>query len=167
MKQPVASPVSTEERDCRKLSPRRRAYEVTMRSLLYLCAGITCALLLFLIGYILYRGLPGLSWEFLTSQESILKKTDGILPAIQNTIYVIIVTLIFILPLGVGSAIYLTEYASNRKLVTAIEFATETLSGIPSIRLPITLAQRLMPKVITSSTTATEKARSYLARSLA
>ena len=114
MKQPVASPVSTEERDCRKLSPRRRAYEVTMRSLLYLCAGITCALLLFLIGYILYRGLPGLSWEFLTSQESILKKTDGILPAIQNTIYVIIVTLIFILPLGVGSAIYLTEYASNR-----------------------------------------------------
>ncbi|WP_071431398.1 phosphate ABC transporter permease PstA [Angelakisella massiliensis] len=133
MKQPVASPVSTEERDCRKLSPRRRAYEVTMRSLLYLCAGITCALLLFLIGYILYRGLPGLSWEFLTSQESILKKTDGILPAIQNTIYVIIVTLIFIMPLGVGSAIYLTEYASNRKLVTAIEFATETLSGIPSI----------------------------------
>ena len=104
-----------------------------MRGLLYLSAGITCLLLLFLIGYILYRGLPNLNWTFLTSQESVLRGTDGIMPAIQNTLYVIVVTLIFILPLGVGAAIYLTEYASNHKLVSAIEFATETLAGIPSI----------------------------------
>ena len=115
------------------LSPRRRTYEVGMRGLLYLSAGITCLLLLFLIGYILYRGLPNLNWTFLTSQESVLRGTDGIMPAIQNTLYVIVVTLIFILPLGVGAAIYLTEYASNHKLVSAIEFATETLTGIPSI----------------------------------
>ena len=115
------------------LSPRRRTYEVGMRGLLYLSAGITCLLLLFLIGYILYRGLPNLNWTFLTSQESVLRGTDGIMPAIQNTLYVIVVTLIFILPLGVGAAIYLTEYARNRRLVAAIEFATETLTGIPSI----------------------------------
>lgn len=84
------------------LSPRRRTYEVGMRGLLYLSAGITCLLLLFLIGYILYRGLPNLNWTFLTSQESVLRGTDGIMPAIQNTLYVIVVTLIFILPLGVG-----------------------------------------------------------------
>ena len=116
-----------------KLSPRRRVYEVGMWTLLYLSAGATVLLLLFLIGYIFYRGLPNLNWTFLTSQESVLRGTDGILPAIQNTIYVIIVTLICILPLGVGAAIYLTEYATNHKLVAAIEFATETLAGIPSI----------------------------------
>ena len=75
------------------LSPRRRTYEVGMRGLLYLSAGITCLLLLFLIGYILYRGLPNLNWTFLTSQESVLRGTDGIMPAIQNTLYVIVVTL--------------------------------------------------------------------------
>lgn len=116
-----------------KRAPRRRAYEVGMRTLLYLAATVTVALLLFLIIYIFYRGLPGLSWEFLTGQESILRGTDGIWPAILNTLYVIIVTLIFVLPLGVGAAIYLTEYARNRKLVAAIEFANETLAGIPSI----------------------------------
>ena len=115
------------------LSMRRRTYDVVMRGLLYLSAAVTCLLLLFLIGYILYRGLPTLNLEFLTSQESVLRGTDGILPAIQNTIYVIVVTLIFVLPLGVGAAIYLTEYATNHKLVSAIEFATETLAGIPSI----------------------------------
>ena len=78
------------------LSPRRRTYEVGMRGLLYLSAGITCLLLLFLIGYILYRGLPNLNWTFLTSQESVLRGTGGIMPAIQNTLYVIVVTLIFI-----------------------------------------------------------------------
>jgi phosphate transport system permease protein len=115
------------------LLPRRRAYEVGMRGLIYLASALTCALLIFLIGYILYRGLPNLNWEFLTTQESVLRGTDGILPAFQNTLYVIVATLIFILPLGVGAAIYLTEYATNRKLVAAIEFATETLTGIPSI----------------------------------
>ena len=115
------------------LLPRRRAYEVVMRGLIYLASALTCALLIFLIGYILYRGLPNLNWEFLTTQESVLRGTDGILPAFQNTLYVIVATLIFVLPLGVGAAIYLTEYATNRKLVAAIEFATETLTGIPSI----------------------------------
>lgn len=116
-----------------KRSPRRRAYQVGMRALLYLAAGITIFLLLFLVVYILYRGLPNLTWDFLTGQESVLRGTDGIFPAILNTIYVIVVTLIVVLPLGVGAAIYLTEYARNRRLVAAIEFANETLAGIPSI----------------------------------
>ena len=115
------------------LSPRRKAYDITMRTLLYVSAAIICALLVFLIGYILYRGIPSLSWQFLTSEESVIKDIEGILPAILNTVYVIIATLIFILPLGVGSAIYLTEYATNKRLVAVIEFATETLSGMPSI----------------------------------
>ena len=115
------------------LSPRRRAYDIVMRTLLYASAAIICALLIFLIGYILYRGIPSLSWEFLTSEESVINDIEGILPSIVNTVYVIIATLIIVLPLGVGSAIYLTEYATNKKLVSAIEFATETLSGMPSI----------------------------------
>ena len=117
----------------KKMSLRRRVYEVGLRTLLYLAATVTVALLIFLICYIFYKGLPGLSWEFLTTQESILRGTDGILPAVLNTLYVIIVTLLFVIPLGVGAAIYLTEYARNRKLVATIEFANETLAGIPSI----------------------------------
>ena len=115
------------------LSPARRCYDLVMRTLLYLCSGITCALLVFLIGYITYRGLPGISWEFLTTAESVLKGTIGILPSIFNTLYVIIVSLVVVLPLGVGAAIYLTEYAHSRRLVAIIEFATEALAGIPSI----------------------------------
>ena len=115
------------------LSPRRRAYDITMRTLLYVAAIVICALLVFLIGYILYRGVPSLSLEFLTSEESVINDVQGILPALINTLYIIIATLIFILPIGVGSAIYLTEYATNKKLVNIIEFATETLSGMPSI----------------------------------
>lgn len=115
------------------LSWNRRLYDSGLRVLLWLCAGLTCALLIFLIGYIFYRGIPNLSWEFLSTQESLLKGTMGILPAIQNTLYVVVVTLAIALPLGVGAAIYLTEYATNHRLVSGIEFATETLSGIPSI----------------------------------
>ena len=115
------------------LSPRRRAYEIGMRTLIYLASGLVVALLIFLLGYIFYKGIPNLTWEFLTSEESVLKGVDGILPAIQNTIYVIIATLVVVLPLGVGAAIYLTEYASNRRLAAIIEFAAETLTGIPSI----------------------------------
>ena len=115
------------------LSARRRIYNVGMRTLIYIAAAIVVALLLFLLGYILYRGLPNLTWRFLTSEESVVKDVQGIGPAILNTLYVILATLIVVLPLGVGSAIYLTEYATNRKLVAAIEFATETLAGIPSI----------------------------------
>ena len=115
------------------LSASRRAWNGAMRFLLYAAAAIICALLVFLIGYILYRGVPSLSWQFLSSEESVINDIQGILPAIVNTFYVIFWTLIIILPLGVGSAIYLTEYATNRKLVSVIEFATETLSGMPSI----------------------------------
>ena len=115
------------------LSAGRRAYNAGMRVLIYIAAAIVVALLIFLLGYILYRGLPNLTLEFLTSEESVVRDVQGIGPAILNTLYVIIATLIVVLPLGVGSAIYLTEYATNRKLVAAIEFATETLAGIPSI----------------------------------
>ena len=115
------------------MSLNRRVYDRGMRSLLWLSAGITCALLVFLMGYILWRGIPQLSWQFLTSSESVLKGTLGILPAVCNTLYVVCVTLCIALPLGVGAAVYLTEYATNHKLVSAIEFAAETLSGIPSI----------------------------------
>ena len=116
-----------------RLSTFRRVYEIVMRVLLWLCTGLTCALLLGLLGYIFYRGVPHLSWAFLTGTESVLNNTEGIWPAVGNTVYVILVTLLFVLPFGVGAAIYLTEYAQNRKLVKMIEFATETLSGIPSI----------------------------------
>ena len=115
------------------LSGKRKAYDRTLRFLLYFCAALTCALLVFVIGYIFINGLPHISWEFLTSETSYIKDTIGILPNILNTVYIVVVTLIFILPLGVGAAIYLTEYARNRRLVGIIEFATETLTGIPSI----------------------------------
>ena len=116
-----------------KLSPRRRLYDKGLRTLLWLCAGVTCALLVFLIGYIFYRGLGNITWELLTTQTSYIKDTIGILPNILNTLYIIMVAMVIVLPLGVGAAIYLTEYASNRKVVALIEFATETLTGIPSI----------------------------------
>ena len=116
-----------------KLSPRRRLYDQGLRALLWLCAGVTCALLVFLIGYIFYRGLGNITWELLTTQTSYIKDTIGILPNILNTLYIIMVAMAIVLPLGVGAAIYLTEYSSNRKVVALIEFATETLTGIPSI----------------------------------
>ena len=116
-----------------KLSPGRRVYDRGLRALLWLCAGITCALLVFLIGYIFYRGLGNISWELLSTQTSYIKDTIGILPNILNTLYIILVAMVIVLPLGVGAAIYLTEYATNHKMVAIIEFATETLTGIPSI----------------------------------
>ena len=116
-----------------KLSPRRRLYDRGLRGLVWLCAGLTCALLLFLIGYIFYRGVPGITWSLLTSQTSYIQNTVGILPNILDTLYIIVVAMVIVLPLGVGAAIYLTEYASNRRLVAVIEFAAETLTGIPSI----------------------------------
>lgn len=115
------------------LSPARRAWNLLAKLVLWLCAAVTCALLLLVIGYIFLRGAPGLSWEMLTSQESVLRGTVGILPSILNTLYVIAASLAVVLPLGVGAAVYLTEYAKNRRLAGAVEFAAETLSGIPSI----------------------------------
>ena len=115
------------------ISLRRRVYDRGLRSLLYLSAALTVALLVFLIGYIFVRGLPHVTWGLLSTKPSYLKDTIGILPNILNTVYVVAVTLLLALPLGVGAAVYLTEYAKNRRMVSAIEFATETLSGIPSI----------------------------------
>ena len=119
--------------EMKPLSGKRKAYDRTLRFLLYFCATLTCALLVFIIGYIFVNGLPHITWELLTTQTSYIKDTIGILPNILNTVYIVVVTLIFILPLGVGAAIYLTEYARNRRLVGILEFATETLTGIPSI----------------------------------
>ena len=116
-----------------KLSLRRRVYNGTMTVLVRLGAALTCGLLLFLIGYIFYRGIPGLSWEILTTQTSYIKNTVGILPNLLNTLYIILVAMVVVLPLGVGAAIYLTEYAASGRLVRIIEFAAETLTGIPSI----------------------------------
>ena len=119
--------------EIKRLSGGRRAYDRTLRFLLYLCAFITCALLVCIIGFIFVRGLPHVTWQLLSTAPSHIRQTIGILPNILNTLYIILITLIIVLPLGVGAAVYLTEYARNRKLVSAIEFATETLTGIPSI----------------------------------
>ena len=115
------------------LSGARKAYDRILRSLLYFCAFLTCALLLFIIGYIFVKGLPHVTWELLSTKPSYIRDTIGILPNILNTIFIVAVTFVITLPLGVGAAVYLTEYAKNRRLVSAIEFATETLTGIPSI----------------------------------
>lgn len=119
--------------EMKPLSGRRKVYDRTLRFLLYFCAALTCVLLVFIIGYIFVKGLPHITWTFLSAESSYIKDTIGILPNILNTVYIVVVTLIIILPLGVGAAVYLTEYARNRRLVAAIEFATETLTGIPSI----------------------------------
>lgn len=115
------------------LTSKRKAWNGVVRFFVYFCAILCCALLIFLIGYIFYRGIPNITWELLSTETSYLNDTIGILPNILNTIYIVIVTMLIVLPIGVGAAIYLTEYATNHKLVAIIEFATETLTGIPSI----------------------------------
>lgn len=119
--------------DNKNVKARRRAYEITMRGLSGLCALFTSALVLFLIAYVLIKGVPNISWKFLTTSVSYLNNSVGILPDILNTLYIVLDTLLWVLPLGVGAAIYLTEYAKNHRIVAAIEYADETLSGIPSI----------------------------------
>lgn len=116
-----------------RLSLRRRLYIGTMRALMGLSAFLTCALVLFMIVYVLARGLPNITWELLSTAPSYLTDRIGILPDILSTVYIVIATLCIVLPLGVGAAVYLTEYAQNKKLVAVIEYAAETLSGIPSI----------------------------------
>lgn len=101
--------------------------------LMGLSTALTCALAVCLVGYVLLKGLPHLSWQLLTTAPSYLEDTVGILPDILNTLYIIVATVTLVLPLGVGSAVYLNEYARNQRLVGAIEYAAETLSGIPSI----------------------------------
>ena len=116
-----------------KISLERKIKCTVLNILMYLSAGIICLILLGLIGYILYRGLPHITPQFLTSKPSLIRETVGILPNILNTLYIILITLVIVLPIGVGAAIYLNEYAVNKKVVRIIELATETLSGIPSI----------------------------------
>ena len=115
------------------VSGGRRAYILTMRILMGAAAIITAALVLFLIAYVLIKGLPNVSWTLLSTAPSYLSDRIGILPDILNTLYLVMATILFVLPLGVGAAIYLNEYAANKKLVSIIEYASETLSGIPSI----------------------------------
>ena len=111
----------------------RKNYIRMMKLLMWISTALTCGLVLFMIVYVLWKGIPYLSLEFLTTAPSYISEKIGILPDILNTLYIIIRTLVIVLPLGVGAAVYLTEYASNARLVAAIEYAAETLSGIPSI----------------------------------
>lgn len=115
------------------ISGGRRAYILAMRILMGAAAVITAALVLFLIAYVLIKGLPNVSWTLLSTAPSYLSDRIGILPDLLNTLYIVIATLLIVLPLGVGAAIYLTEYATNRRVIGVIEYAAETLSGIPSI----------------------------------
>ena len=112
---------------------RRAVYGFVMRFLMRLCAALTAALALFLVGYVLYKGLPNVTWKLLSTKPSYLTESIGILPDILNTLYVMMASLLIVLPLGVCAAIYLTEYAGNSRLSRVIEYAAETLSGIPSI----------------------------------
>ena len=119
--------------DKHDFSARRRAWGGAMKGLMVLCAALTCALAAFLIIYVLAKGIPNLSWQLLTTKPSYLEETIGILPDIISTVCMVLTTLAVVLPLGVCAAVYLTEYAANKKVVAVIEYAAETLSGIPSI----------------------------------
>lgn len=116
-----------------KFHKKRRTKDLILNRLMYLSAGIILLLLALIIGYILFRGLPNITIKFLTSKPSLLNETEGILPNILNTVYIVLMTLIAVLPLGVGAAVYLNEYAENRHLIRTIELAAETLAGIPSV----------------------------------
>ena len=115
------------------ISKRRKTGNFIKMAFMYASTTIILLFLAFLIGYIFFRGLPNITIQFLTSKPSLVRETIGILPNILNTVYVILMTIIVVLPIGIGSAVYLNEYAKNKRLVGLIELATETLAGIPSI----------------------------------
>ena len=115
------------------IGKKRRVRCAVLNVLMYTAAGLICLLLLGLIGYIILRGVPHITWSFISTKPSLIKGTTGILTNILNTLYIIAITLILVLPLGVGAAVYLTEYAKNKRVVDLIGLATETLAGIPSI----------------------------------
>ena len=116
-----------------KISTKRKLYIGTMRGLMYFSAVVSVSLVVAILVYVMVKGVPNITWELLSTKPSYLSNRIGILPDILNTLYIILATLLIVLPLGVGAAIYLTEYAKNKKLVALIEYAAETLSGIPSI----------------------------------
>lgn len=115
------------------MKKKRKIYIGTMKTAMVISTALTGLLVLFMLVYVFAKGLPNITWELLSTKPSHLENRIGILPDIMNTIYIVLATLVFVLPLGVGAAIYLTEYAKSKKIVTAIEYAAETLSGIPSI----------------------------------
>ena len=115
------------------MTSKRKVWNIGVRVLVYAAAALTVVLLVGILGYVLMRGIPNITPEFLLQSDSVLKETMGIFPLIVNTLCIIVLSLIIALPLGVGAAIYLTEYATNKKLIRAIEYTTETLAGIPSI----------------------------------
>lgn len=115
------------------MSKSRKNKEIILYGLIYICAAVAVVLLIGIIGYVLAKGLKSVNLQFLTTVTSVLRGTVGIAGNIVNTIYIIVITMLIATPIGVGSAVYLNEYAKPGKLVTIIEFATETLSGIPSI----------------------------------
>lgn len=115
------------------MNKRRKWYILTMKGLMRLSMGMTAVLVLFMVGYILLKGVPHITWELLSTKPSYTAGRIGILPDILNTLYIILAALVFVVPLGGGAAIYLTEYAKKKRVVAAIEYAAETLSGIPSI----------------------------------
>ena len=119
--------------DKHQFSARRRIWGGTMRGLMLLCAAVTCALAVFLIVYVLVKGVPNLSWQLLSTKPSYLDGSIGILPDIITTVCTVLTTLLVVLPLGVCAAVYLTEYAANKRVVAVLEYAAETLSGLPSI----------------------------------
>lgn len=112
---------------------RRIAYDIFMRAMMDLCAALVFALVVFLVAFVLARGIPNITWKLLSTSPSYLSGEIGILPDLLNTLYLVLATVVLVVPLGVGAAVYLSEYATNRRLVAMIEYATETLSGIPSI----------------------------------
>ena len=116
-----------------KSRTKRKIYGAVMQALVRIASVAVCLLVIFMTGYVLIKGIPNISWELISSSPSYLSDRVGILPDILNTLYIILASLVIILPLGVGAAIYLNEYAANKKVVALIEYAAETLSGIPSI----------------------------------
>ena len=112
---------------------KRDLFKWTVRGGMWLATSLTGILTLFIVAYVLIQGIPNINWEFLTTKPSYLTESIGILPDILNTLYIVIATLLIVIPLGVGAAVYLTEYATNQKVVGMIEYAAEALSGIPSI----------------------------------
>lgn len=116
-----------------RMSKARRIHIFFLQLLMWISTAITCSLVIFMIAYVFIKGFPNLTWQLLSTKPSYLSAEIGILPDILNTCYIVVATLLIVLPLGVGAAIYLTEYAGNKKLVGMIGYAAETLSGIPSI----------------------------------
>lgn len=115
------------------VSAKRKMYGALMRVLMWLSVTVCAAVVLFMIVYVMVKGIPNITWELLSTKPSYLSGRIGILPDILNTVYIVIATLLIVVPLGVGAAIYLTEYAPGQKIVRLIENAAETLSGIPSV----------------------------------